>query len=671
MKNKILFISSGLVFLLIMSNVNSVYSYPNDYIKENVIQFELEGDPTEPLLSPSWYYKPTNYAELVSWYLDLESTYPGYLEVFKANELYNTGTVTGGYDLYFVRITNESLGFHKPEVLFVGGPHGNENVGYIGLYWFTDWLMRMAFTDESCEEYSKEWLNWIIDNREIYLVVCYNPYSFDYGPQRYDANGWDLCRELDYDGPGSPTGGIWGSVNGKTLREFVNHHLIRVGSDFHDGIRMLCYSWTSTHENVYGTSPITGKIYSYCPPDLYYHDAAGLRLGDYMGDYGGDFDEDSIGPAASILYEAPGAIIPWMYGSDVEKNPAEDPYVEDEIFGNYPGSGILWISPEYSVQKNPPEYTFGNDTIHRFGAEVRRLVLHQTDLAQPYLHWQSGTVENDVEVNPGSTIQLTWQVNGSLVVDHTYILWGTNPDPINNFEFTTIDHDEHEGDYYGGTGWDDAESGTTNGVNYIENILLESPGDYYFVAKAKVDQLYTTILHPEIYGHISYLRIIKERTDDDYYEMLEGTDGVEEVFGQEWWYSPIIHVKVIGDSPEKPVITGPAKGKIKVAIEYNFTTTDPDNDTISYYIDWGDETNSGWIGPYVSGDVATKSHTWTKKGTYVIKAKAKDIHGNESDWGELSVIMPCSYSILFNWFWERLFQRFPHAFPLLRHLMGY
>ncbi|RLF58551.1 MAG: hypothetical protein DRN27_05140, partial [Thermoplasmata archaeon] len=132
-------------------------------------------------LSPNgWYYKPESYNELVSWYLTLENQFPNYIEVFKANELYNTGKTAGNYDVYYVRITNESLGLHKPEVLYLGSPHGDESAGTIGMYWFVDWLMRKAYTDEPCEEYSKDYLQWIVDNREIYLEVSHNPYGFDY-----------------------------------------------------------------------------------------------------------------------------------------------------------------------------------------------------------------------------------------------------------------------------------------------------------------------------------------------------------------------------------------------------------------------------------------------------------------------------------------------------------
>jgi hypothetical protein len=127
-------------------------------------------------------------------------------------------------------------------------------------------------------------------------------------------------------------------------------------------------------------------------------------------------------------------------------------------------------------------------------------------------------------------------------------------------------------------------------------------------------------------------------------------------------------------TPNPPIITGPARGKINVATDYNFTTIDPDGDEVYYFIDWGDTTNSSWIGPYSSGDLITESHTWSKKGTYTIKAKAKDLYGNESNWGTLSVTMPKGTAYipsLFLEILERLMERFPNAFPILRQLLGY
>lgn len=123
--------------------------------------------------------------------------------------------------------------------------------------------------------------------------------------------------------------------------------------------------------------------------------------------------------------------------------------------------------------------------------------------------------------------------------------------------------------------------------------------------------------------------------------------------------------------PNPPIIHGPASGKTKQAYDYSFNATDPDNDNVYYYFDWGDNTNTEWIGPYSSGAAITQSHTWSEQGTYTIKAKAKDINGAESGWGTLSVTMPNSYNLPFKQFWMRLFERFPHAFPILRHLLGY
>lgn len=136
-------------------------------------------------------------------------------EVFKANELYNMGKIDGGYDNYYVRITNESRGFHKPEVLFLGSSHGIEKIVTASLYWFADWLMRYAFSSDY-DNPQREWLKWLIDHREVYIEVSHNPWGFDHN-QRWDYNGWDLNRGADYNGPGengSPE--PWGSVQGKT-----------------------------------------------------------------------------------------------------------------------------------------------------------------------------------------------------------------------------------------------------------------------------------------------------------------------------------------------------------------------------------------------------------------------------------------------------------------------
>lgn len=77
---------------------------------------------------------------------------------------------------------------------------------------------------------------------------------------------------------------------------------------------------------------------------------------------------------------------------------------------------------------------------------------------------------------------------------------------------------------------------------------------------------------------------------------------------------------------------------------YKTNTIDSDGDQIFYWFDWGDGSNSNWIGPYDSGRIIDGvSHSWDTAGSYNIKAKAKDEHDAESDWSDLlkiSIIEP-------------------------------
>ncbi len=509
--------------------------------------------------------KPHSYDELVEWYKNLEKNYPEYIEVFKANEMYKTGKVDGGYDLYYVRITNESNGFLKPEVLFLGSPHGDETVGTISLYYFAKWMM---------ENKEDKWIKWLLDHREIYIEVSHNPYGFDHHC-RQDANGWDLNREADYDWRGD-NAELWGSVNGKTLWQFINHHAIRVGTDFHGGARMLLYPWSSTHKNITAKSPFSERKYEYAPPDFNFYHAACLRLGEYMGDYGGVLDERNVGTIpATIGYEAPGCIAAWAYGANVEECPAEDKFVDDEDNGNY-NCGIFWVSPEMSRIKDPPSWKFGDEK-RGYISEVIRFVLHQTDLAQPYLLW----VNENNSFSYGN-VTLRWQVYGCMVVDETYVVYSFYGDPFKN-GIKGVVHDEYEGMYRGGTYWD--------GKIWEEKIEIpENVGDVYAIAFAKVDGIYKNVIAPYEYGNHSYLRIVRERTDENYIEVLNTTDGVETIKGNIWWRSPLLHIKIGGIvEPEENYIYIMGRkvarskktiiiGKMNVVVKGNYTK-------VEFYID--------------------------------------------------------------------------------------
>ena len=102
---------------------------------------------------------------------------------------------------------------------------------------------------------------------------------------------------------------------------------------------------------------------------------------------------------------------------------------------------------------------------------------------------------------------------------------------------------------------------------------------------------------------------------------------------------------------------------------YAIQTTDPNQNNVKYQIDWGDNITTT-TGFNESGKQVIVSHAWDTKGSYNVMVKAIDVNYAESDWATLTVTMPCSYNKPIPQFLELLFQRFLHAFPILRQLLG-
>jgi hypothetical protein len=99
------------------------------------------------------------------------------------------------------------------------------------------------------------------------------------------------------------------------------------------------------------------------------------------------------------------------------------------------------------------------------------------------------------------------------------------------------------------------------------------------------------------------------------------------------------------DPPQKPTRpTGTVSGEIRQLYVYTTSTIEPNGEQIYYLFDWGDDTTMNWIGPYESGEEVNAQHSWSMKGNYEIKVKAKDEHGAESPWSDpLAVSMPKTY----------------------------
>ena len=119
-----------------------------------------------------------------------------------------------------------------------------------------------------------------------------------------------------------------------------------------------------------------------------------------------------------------------------------------------------------------------------------------------------------------------------------------------------------------------------------------------------------------------------------------------DVWGAGSIWSETLTVTITDNTPPNvPEITGPNSGKPGNEYLYNIQTTDAQGQNIYYFVDWGDNTTTDWLGPYVSGTLIHVTHSWTTRGDYTIRVKAKDTMLSESDWGTLQITMPMDDSL--------------------------
>jgi DNA-binding beta-propeller fold protein YncE len=90
--------------------------------------------------------------------------------------------------------------------------------------------------------------------------------------------------------------------------------------------------------------------------------------------------------------------------------------------------------------------------------------------------------------------------------------------------------------------------------------------------------------------------------------------------------------KLANKAPAVPTLTGPTTGVAGVAISFTATATDPESDSLQLQFDWGDNSTPAWTAFVASGDTITATNTYADSGTFIIKARAKDKSGKESDW---------------------------------------
>ena len=122
--------------------------------------------------------------------------------------------------------------------------------------------------------------------------------------------------------------------------------------------------------------------------------------------------------------------------------------------------------------------------------------------------------------------------------------------------------------------------------------------------------------------------------------------------------------------PEKPVIFGTVSGKVGKDYNYSGLSIDPDGDNIYYFFEWGDKTNSGWIGPFNSGDSCNVSHLWNERGEYEITVRVKDINGIVSEWSDPLVVSIPKNKVIHRFpLFYKFLEQHPRLFPILRLIL--
>jgi len=151
------------------------------------------------------------------------------------------------------------------------------------------------------------------------------------------------------------------------------------------------------------------------------------------------------------------------------------------------------------------------------------------------------------------------------------------------------------------------------------------------------------------------------------------------IYSPEWTCPGPIDAVVDGSSnsqPFAPEISGPSMGLPGTEYEFTFMVSDPNNDDVYLYVDWGDGDTEDYSGPHNSGDEVALSHAFSGQGTYIVKAKAKDTSDSEGPWGALQINIPRPKVFAFIQILERIIQRFPvleriiSIFPLYNKIIG-
>ncbi len=185
-----------------------------------------------------------------------------------------------------------------------------------------------------------------------------------------------------------------------------------------------------------------------------------------------------------------------------------------------------------------------------------------------------------------------------------------------------------------------------------------SPANIPPVADASAGELYTGYVDEEITFNGSKSSDIDGTITEWSWDFGDGNNGTGEVTSHNYstpgtynvtltvtdndrntdTYKTTVIIMQANRPPDSPLVDGVMLGNKTVEYAYTAVSTDPDNDTIRYFFDWGDGTNtiSGFLERRL---IYNTSHNWTTSGVYTVRVYAEDKNNGVSGTTEMTVFI--------------------------------
>ncbi len=581
-------------------------------------------------------------------------------------QLYDLGHSVQGRVIWGLKITdNPTVEENEAEVRICGCHHGNEYMS-VELPLLMAWhLVQNYDINPDIED--------LVDNREIWIIPMVNPDGREMGT-RYNAHGVDLNRDYGY---------IWGGEGGspgpfsqpetQIIRQHALDNNFVLSLSYHCSGDIVNYIW-----NYKGEPVVDNAVTVFLSQQYGSHNGYWVVEGYDWYQTRGDTNDFSYGCRGDIDWtiEVQSSNIPqaWDLNRDamLEIIDAADMgltgIVRDDQT-NQPIAATVWVEEVYWPCFTNPEVGDyhrvllpGTYNVHfrANGYEEQVINVEVLDSDEPtvldvylnpsndfyayqvtlcYFHdpynypnnFQNNPTEGISALGPSDGTCASLGVGGYMVLDMGEA--GIIVDHENATDFKIFEGDATQDGYtvYVSSNW----SGPWT------NLGLVTGTAEFDLANFSVESA-------------QFVKIV----DDNNGNPSEQNPGVD--------IDAVQHLVpiVVNNPPNKPYINGTKEGKVAIEYEFTFVSTDPEENDLYYWIDWGDNNTEQWLGPFASGQELKLNHSWVETGTYIIKAKAKDTFDEESSWGTFQVTMPRNKIVTSSILYQFL-ERFPILIKLL------